>query len=228
MSPRELLWVREWRQKSPFHHPETPAPEPPPRKTAPSATTGGKPGVGPFPPPDSPSLKTPPAFHLQRPPHPCLGRDPKVAGSIFHLQEVTSLRKKARARTGEYVAKALHFEKGARGPGPESAELKSPSLRRKSEMGTPGCRSAGTHLVHGGEIHGGAEGRSAVHPAESRRAGVRLPPAGAAGAFMRRGGGGATRGRGHEGRFPDASPQHSLPGLGLTGPLPPGPKPGCA
>lgn len=26
-------------------------------------------------------------------------------------------------------------------------------------MGTPGCKSAGAHLVDGGEIHGGAEGR---------------------------------------------------------------------
>lgn len=31
-------------------------------------------------------------------------------------------------------------------------------------------------------------------------------------------------GRGHEGRFPDASAQYSLPGLGLTGPLPPAPR----
>lgn len=38
-------------------HPKIPAPETSPRKTAPSATTGGKPGVGPFPPPDSPSLR---------------------------------------------------------------------------------------------------------------------------------------------------------------------------
>lgn len=51
------------------------------------------------------------------------------------------------------------MEKEARGPGLEFAALESPHLRRESSFGTPGCQSVGTHLVDGGEIHGGAEGR---------------------------------------------------------------------
>lgn len=81
---------------------------------------------------------------------------------------------------------AIHSE-GSRGSGPEFVALDSPSLRRKVGMGTPGCRSAGiskTHLIDGSEIHGGAEGRSAVKSAETRSAGARLQSAAGAGAFI--------------------------------------------
>lgn len=71
-------------QKSDPPHPETSAPETPPRKTTPSATTRGEPGVGATSASRQPrSEKTSPTFHSHGPPHPCLGQEPGVVGSIF-------------------------------------------------------------------------------------------------------------------------------------------------
>lgn len=160
LSPRVLLWVREWRQKSPSANPETPAPETPPRKTAPSATTGGKPGVGPFPPPDSPSrTKLPSLSTSQSHPTPVWAETRKSRAPFFISRESHWAEKGGRTPAGACGAGELQVEEEAGGPGMELKALESPHLRRESGFGTPGCQSVGTHLVDGGEIHGGAESR---------------------------------------------------------------------
>lgn len=88
------------------------------------------------------------------------GPRPERRGLHFSSQEShTGLIREARPRARACGAKELQLEKEARGPGLEFAALESPHLRRESGFGTPGCQSVGTHLVDGGEIHGGAEGR---------------------------------------------------------------------
>lgn len=69
-------------------------------------------------------------------------------------------------------------------------------------MGTPRCRSAGTHLVEGVEIHGDAEGRSAGNRGECASAGAKLRLGGGAGDFIETGRGRARR----------AGPGGALPG----------------
>ena len=100
-------------------------------------------------------------------------------------------------------------------------------------MGTPGCKSAGAHLVDGGEIHGGAEGRRLrgrprVGALKSGYSGARTVAA-----FIQQEGAWPREGRGGPGR---AGPGGALPGRTApaqparprTSPLPPGCGPGLA
>ena len=192
---------------------------------------------GPFPPPDSPGLRkvlqlsiseghpTRVGAETRKPQAPCsspedhtdLIREAGTPGRCEALRS-SSLRRETGRGVGGRVRGGNLF-----------AALESPGLRRESGVADVGVPiSWGAHLVDGGEIHGGADGRrmwsrQKVGALKSRCGEVEEPPllfdqrgGGAKGSWPERAGlGGAL-----PGRAPQA--QHGRPGFGA---LPPGPRP---